>query len=117
MTSSPPTFNLSTSRYRPPQLRDNTPSSFRSYLTYEDLHARFSPPYSPSLRMPRVQRSLSADDLLQRYRGQQQSVSGQSPPVIPVPSPPSAVPPDLEALRPNQSHRPLLSHSADRLIN
>ena len=122
MTSSPPTSNSSTSRYRPPQLRGNTPSSSRSYLTYEDLHARFSPPHSPPLRMPRVQRSLSADDLLQRYRGQkqgqQQGVPGQSPPVIPVPSPvpspPPAVPPDLEAFRPIQSHRPLSPHSANR---
>ena len=87
------------------------------YLTYEDLHARFSPLYSPPLRMPRVQRSLSANDLLQRYRGRQQGIQGQNPPATPVPSPPSAVPSDLEALRPNRSHRPLSPCSVDRLIN
>ena len=56
--------------------------------------------------MPRVQRSLSANDLLQRFRdrrvetaGQHGETQGQNLPAIPVPSPPPAVPPDLEALR------------------
>ena len=42
-----------------------------------------------------MQRSLSADDLLQRYRGQQQNIQGQNPPAIPIPSRRPAMPPDL----------------------
>ncbi|KAF6231639.1 hypothetical protein HO173_010171 [Letharia columbiana] len=97
--SNPPT---STPRYRPPHRRhENTSSRPRSptyrghpYLTYDDLHRRYSPPNSPSLRMPRVQRSLSAEDLYQRYRGtssqpgenqaQEPETQGQNPPGIPA---------------------------------
>ena len=98
--------NPPTSRSQSTQRRGHSSSSVRPdrpYLTYEDLHARFSPPHSPSLRMPRVQRSLSADDLLQRFRSQQREMQGQDLPAISAPSfRPPAVPPDLEALRSGQ---------------
>ena len=111
-----PTSQSSIFRHRSFQRRGSPPSSssFRpriptsygqSYLTYEDLHARCSP-HSPPLRMPRVQRPLSADDLLRRFRdqrtqrgetaGQHREMKGQDPPAVSILSPPPAVPPDLE---------------------
>ena len=122
--SNPPT---STPRYLPPHRRH---SSFRPesrsqsptyrrgqpYLTYEDLHTKFSP-NSPPLRMPRVERSLSAEDLYQRFHNQQQN---QSPEQIqsrdnqmPDHNPPQSR--DLRALRrprpsvSEQPQRPVLS--------
>ena len=72
----------STPKYIPPHRRHSSRSGSRShsptyrrgqpYLTYEDLHARYSPPNSPSLHMPRAQRSLSAEDLYHRYQNQPQ---------------------------------------------
>ena len=80
-------------KYRPPQLRDTnppsrpTPRSFtyreQPFLTYEDLHLRYSP-HSPP-RMPRVYRSLSINNLYQRFH--------RNPPTIPrPPSTPSSQP-------------------------
>ena len=108
----------------------NQPASGQPYLTYGDLHARYSP-HSPPLRMPQAQRTLSVNDLLQRFRqqgihgqnpltepvsspppavsladqrrGMQDQNKGQNPPASAVPSPPPTVPPDHEALRPKSS--------------
>ena len=111
--SNPPT---STPRYRPPHRRhENTPSRPRSptrrsqpYLTYEDLHTRYSPPNSPRLHIPRMQRSLSAKDLYQRYHGAPETQGQNSPGIsaLPPPSPPPPIPRDFEALRANR-HRPI----------
>ena len=92
----------STSKYVPPQRRQHTPEN---YLTYPDLHERFSPPRSPRLRMPRVQRTLSIEDLHQRFKRETHS---QNSPDIPAPPLP---PRDLEALRyrPPSPPRQLLS--------
>ena len=101
LNSSDSTSNLTPSApvYIPPQRRGKTaPISSPStrlasrfpthrgqpFLTLEDLHTRYSPPDSPPLRMPRVQRSLSAEDLHQQFQSRQQ-----------VPLPPR----DLDALR------------------
>ena len=78
----------STPKYLPPHRR--TPEH---YLTYPDLHARFSPPNSPRLNMPRIQRSLSIEDLHRRFKRETHS---QISPDIPTPPLP---PRDLEALR------------------
>ena len=119
--SDPPT---STPKYVPPHLRHNSSSSSSSsrprarsptyrdqpYLTLEDLHARYSA-NSPPLRMPRVQRSLSAEDLYQRYRHTKQEnqlenkspnsqAQGQDPPDIPAP------PRDFRAFRAYRSASP-----------
>ncbi|KAF6236113.1 hypothetical protein HO173_005741 [Letharia columbiana] len=109
--SNPPT---STPKYVPPHRRSPTYHG-QPYLTYDDLHRRYSPPNSPRLHMPRVQRSLSAEDLYQRFHtnqeeipGQQQETQGQNSPGIsvPPPSPPPPTPRDFEALRANR-HRPI----------
>ncbi|KAF6232250.1 hypothetical protein HO173_009633 [Letharia columbiana] len=109
--SNPPT---STPKYVPPHRRSPTYRG-HPYLTYDDLHARYSPPNSPRLHMPRVQRSLSAEDLYQRFHtkqeeipGQQQETQGQNSPGIsvPPPSPPPPTPRDFEALRTHR-HRPI----------
>ena len=74
-----PHLNPSAPIYVPPQRRGNPSLSSRliprspshrgqPFLTLEDLHIRYSPPGSPPLRMPRVQRSLSAEDLYQRFQ-------------------------------------------------
>ena len=91
---------IPTPRYLPPHRR--TPEH---YLTYPDLHQRFSPPNSPRLNMPRVQRSLSIEDLHQRFK---QEIRSQNSPDIPAPPLP---PRDLEALRyrPPSPPRQLLS--------
>ena len=82
--SNPPT---STPKYVPPHRRhDVTPPSQR-YLNYEDLHARYSPPSSPPLRMPRVQRSLSIEDLRHRFKREQGGSQGQDLPGSPPPPP------------------------------
>ncbi|KAF6240666.1 hypothetical protein HO173_001338 [Letharia columbiana] len=110
--SNPPT---STPKYVPPHRRSPTYRG-EPYLTYDDLHRRYSPPNSPSLHMPRVQRSLSAEDLYQRYHRtptgisapppspfhtNQEETQGQNSPGIsaPPPSPPPPTPRDFEALR------------------
>ena len=80
----------STSKYVPPQRRQRTPEN---YLTYPDLHARFSPPNSPRLYIPRIRRSLSIEDLHQRFKRETHS---QNSPNIPAPPLP---PRDLEVLR------------------
>ncbi|KAF6231260.1 hypothetical protein HO173_010592 [Letharia columbiana] len=130
--SIPPT---STPRYLPPHRRSPTYRGY-PYLTYDDLHARYSPPNSPQLRMPRIQRSLSAKDLYQRYRetsshpkerrsqnppgipasspsqelpGQQRETQAQNSAgisTLPPPSPPSPKPRDFEALRANRPISP-----------
>ena len=84
-----------TPKYVPPHRRSSTsPSSTKHaprshspsyrhgqpYLTLADLHARYSPPNSPSLRMPRVQRSLSAEDLFQRFRHRPPESQAKMPP-------------------------------------
>ena len=61
--------------------------------------------------MPRPQRSLSADDLLQRFRDQREKLGQNSPAISAPPSRPPAVPPDLDPLRPQSPY------SADRLVN
>ena len=84
MTSQPNSSNqpTSTPKYLPPHRRYKRITSSSSwhtpqpYLTYEDLHTKFSP-NSPPLRMPRVERSLSAEDLYQRFHNQQQNQSPQ----------------------------------------
>lgn len=70
-----PTFNImasshsnsptSTLKYLPSHRRHKAP---QLYLTYEDLYAKYSPLNSPSLRMPYIQRCLSAEDLYQRFQ-------------------------------------------------
>ena len=116
--SDPPT---STPKYVPPPLRHQRTHSLRPrsrspthhdqpYLTYEDLHAKYSP-NSPPLRMPRVQRSLSAEDLYQQYRHKQEKqpekqspngqAQGQGPTNIPVLSR------DFRPLRANRSASPI----------
>ena len=64
--------------------------------------------------MPRMQRSLSAEDLYQRFHTNQEEISrqqgetqGQSSPAIsvPPPSPPPPIPRDFEALR--HRYRPI----------
>ena len=114
MTSPHTNRPTSTPKYVPPHRRhDATPS--QQYLNYEDLHARYSPPDSP-FRMPRVQRSLSIEDLRQRFKREQDSSQGQDSPGPPPPSqgrdspelppqspkpesPPPPLPRDFEALR------------------
>ena len=102
MTSPYTNRPTSTPKYVPPHRRhDATTPSSQQYLNYEDLHARYSPPNSP-LRMPRVQRSLSVEDLRQRFQyreqdGSQAQESPATPPSPPVPPPP--LPRDFEPLR------------------
>ena len=116
-----------TPKYVPPQRRhDATPSS-QQYLNYEDLHTRYSPPNSP-FRMPRVQRSLSIEDLRQRFKREQDSSQGQDSPGPPPPSqgrdspelppqspkpesPPPPLPRDFEALRGHGHGGRSFSHS------
>ncbi|KAF6234850.1 hypothetical protein HO173_007070 [Letharia columbiana] len=89
--SNPPT---STPRYLPPHRRSPTYRG-HPYLTYDDLHRRYSPPNSPTLHMPRVQRSLSAEDLYHRYReisSQPEETRSQNPPGIPASSPSQEIP-------------------------
>ncbi|CAD6594599.1 MAG: hypothetical protein ASARMPREDX12_000483 [Alectoria sarmentosa] len=99
----------STPRYVPPQRRPTYHG--QPYLTYEDLHTRYSPPNSSRLRMPHVQRSLSAEDLYRQFQQQENQSESQPPNQEPQGQEPldntaSSPPPplrDLEALR---THRP-----------
>lgn len=122
----------STPKYLPPHRRHETASSFSSghtpqpYLTYEDLHAKYSPPNSPSLRMPHVQKSLSAEDLYKRFHTNQQENSSenrhfqppdayarsQNLPEIPVPPPPLR---DFKAFRPGLASPPFRQSSGPAL--
>ena len=81
-----------------------------SFLRWPDLHAQYSPPGSPQLSIPSVQRPLSNKDLRHRfqsqYQGQQkgqqatesrsgnqlrnQPLPGQNPPIISTSTPPTA---------------------------
>ncbi|CAF9943536.1 MAG: hypothetical protein ALECFALPRED_000555 [Alectoria fallacina] len=112
----------STPRYVPPQRRSPTYRG-QPYLTYEDLHTRYSPLNSPRLRMPHMQRSISAEDLYRRFQQQKnqsenQEPQGQEQPdnTASSPSPPLR---DLEALRthrtPVRSEQPLRPVLSPRL--
>ena len=138
-SSTQPNISTSTPKYLPPHRRHERTTSSSSrrgsrshspsyrrgqpFLTYEDLHAKYSPPNSPPLRIPRAQRSLSAEDLYRRYhtqpnqpqQGENQSqhgqIQGHDPPNISEPPPPSQ-PRDLRALRRPRS--PSLPRQAPR---
>ncbi|CAD6582495.1 MAG: hypothetical protein ASARMPREDX12_000958 [Alectoria sarmentosa] len=103
MMDSPQSNPTSTPRYVPPQRRPTY--NDQPYLTYEDLHTRYSPPNSPRLRMPQIQRSLSAEDLYQRFQENQserQPTNQESQSQESHNSPASSPPPplrDLEALK------------------
>ncbi|CAF9942182.1 MAG: hypothetical protein ALECFALPRED_009557 [Alectoria fallacina] len=110
------TSSTSTPRYVPPQRRSPTYRG-QPYLTYEDLHTRYSPPNSPRIRMPQIQRSLSAEDLYRRFQKNQsenQKPQGQEQPDNTAYSPPPPLR-NLEALRRRpprvleQTLRPILS--------
>ena len=66
------------------------------FMTWPDLHARYSPPGSPRLGMPSVQRPLSNEDLRHRFQSQtgnrprNQRLLGQNLPVFSNPAPASA---------------------------
>ena len=75
--SSSSSFFRSRSRSYSPLYRRDQP-----YLILEDLYNRYTPSNSPPLRILRIQRFLSAEDLSRRY-----------------PSTPPSPPRDLEALR------------------
>ena len=98
MTTTQSNRPILTPKYVPPQRRHNATPTSQQYLNYEDLHARYSRPNSPSLRMPHVQRSLSIEDLRQQFQHREQDDSqGQDSPRLPPTSPP--LPRDFEALR------------------
>ncbi|CAD6584104.1 MAG: hypothetical protein ASARMPRED_001597 [Alectoria sarmentosa] len=127
--TSPQQNTTSTPRYVPPQRRSPTYRG-QPYLTYEDLHTRYSPPNSPRLRMPYMQPSLSAEDLYRQFQQQEnqsenqppnQKPQGQEPPdnTTSSPSPPLL---DLETLRtyrppktPIRSEQPLKPVLSPRL--
>ena len=124
-SSTQPNISTSTPKYIPPHRRHSSGTASRShsplyrrgqpFLTYEDLHAKYSPPNSPPLHMPRVQRSLSAEDLRHRFHKQKNQprenqsqdgqIQGHDPPNIPAPAP-SPPPRDLRGLRRPRSPSP-----------
>ena len=123
--TSPQQYTTSTPRYVPSQRRSPTYRD-QPYLTYEDLHTRYSPPNSPRLRMPHVQHSLSTEDLYRQFQQQKnqsesqptnQEPQGQKPSDDPISSPPPPLR-DLEALktyRPPETHQPFRPILSPRL--
>ena len=115
--NSPQQNSTSTSKYVPPQRRlpKSRSPTYRDqpYLIYEDLHARYSP-NSPRLRMPHVQRSLSAEDLYLRF--QQQKNQSESQPPNQEPNITSSPPSPLRNLETLKTYRPPETHQPLRLI-
>ena len=111
MMDSPQQNLTSTPKYVPPQRRPTYNGQL--YLTYEDLHTRYSPFNSSRLRISQVQRSLSVEGLYQRFQENQserqltnQESQGQESHDSLAFSPPPPLR-DLEAVK---TYRPLKTH-------